>query len=270
VRAGAFGLRTAPLVDPSRRLPSTRRARAACPKRHGARPRLAALERFTLAARRAGVPAEALAEFPPAWMERVGSPRPACRTTHRRSALRSGAHRQAARTAAERALVRLRTDALRQQPAASRTRGRSARRVSAGVDRARAFGPFWLPTRRARPLARTAAERALVRLRRDAMRQLARRSARARPAGTRYASSTRPRGRAGRSASRTSAGVDRARARLRILAGVARPSARSAPAAYILKFQKVGDGCAMIQAQPDAAARAGTGNVGILIFSTQS
>jgi hypothetical protein len=72
------------------------------------------------------VPPEALAELPLAWIARVRAgvfylPYLAlCRSRHRRRDCRHGANRQLARTAAERASVWLRTNALRQQRAASR------------------------------------------------------------------------------------------------------------------------------------------------------
>jgi len=60
--------------------------------------------------------AEALAEFPPAW---IGRDR-AVLAGVARSGCRRGAHRQLGRTAAERALVWLRRNALRSEHAASR------------------------------------------------------------------------------------------------------------------------------------------------------
>jgi hypothetical protein len=95
-----------------------------------------ARERPTQAARRrAGVPAEALAAFPPAraarrlWLAWLALGR----SSHRRH----DARRQLARTAAERTLVRLRTNALRTQPAAHGCAARGALRISVGGGRAR-------------------------------------------------------------------------------------------------------------------------------------
>jgi hypothetical protein len=84
-----------------------------------------------------GVPAEALAEFPPAWGERGGlfgwhsSPfiAPAIAATEQLPDTER--HRQLARTAAERA-VSLRRNAVRKQPAASRaSRTKASRNLRA-------------------------------------------------------------------------------------------------------------------------------------------
>ena len=99
VRSGRSGCRSKPLVGS---LPEP-------PLKHAFV--WPAQERITPAARRlAGLPPEALAEFPPAWGERGRDGRSGCRIAlgrprHRRNDCRHGAHRQLARTAAERALV---------------------------------------------------------------------------------------------------------------------------------------------------------------------
>jgi hypothetical protein len=71
-RAGGFWLVARPwsIQSSPKQLP-TRNAPAACPNRRGTRPHLPPHEHLTPAARRpAGVPPEALAQFPPAWIER--------------------------------------------------------------------------------------------------------------------------------------------------------------------------------------------------------